>query len=488
MITAMSLTNGTLTVIIDNGANIIPVRNDNPRWAELIELYKQFDVSPDGKLVGPEDKLLSLLSLKSIVETYSSGKLSVNSTGVTFRGQPMHGIDSSRVLAFLRDGLPFKPIANYMARKMANPSARAIVEMYPFLEHKNMPITPEGKIIAYKGVQDNFYSVRGNTQTVVVQGVTDSAGHILNEIGKVIEIERGSCDDDFRNGCSFGLHAGSLAYAKGWGVRVLLVEIDPADVVSIPEDCNCQKLRCCKYKVLGEYTGPMPEAYTDEFASAPSTTNHDDHSEDQEEDQCSNCGEDESYCSCESEDCGDDYGNDLCVGCQNPKHECNCYASCNCQDCTESKPSKVSVPPAVNIAQEIASISEAILTRCSEMISEHMYIHPDEMTPDFLLSEIAMTLSEEAELAVRLEQEFDTQFPHPELENIFRNKMLSDLVAYIYQKLNPTSLGESYLQGMQEGVRDRAAMVSPTYVPGDVNGADSTLHEKFIEGYITGYA
>ena len=28
------------------------------------------------------------------------------------------------------------------------------------------------------------------------------------------------------------------------------VEIDPRDVVSVPKDCDCQKLRTCKYKVV----------------------------------------------------------------------------------------------------------------------------------------------------------------------------------------------------------------------------------------------
>ena len=34
---------------------------------------------------------------------------------------------------------------------------------------------------------------------------------------------------------------------------MMLVEINPADVVSIPTDCQFQKLRTCKYKVVGEY-------------------------------------------------------------------------------------------------------------------------------------------------------------------------------------------------------------------------------------------
>ena len=33
----------------------------------------------------------------------------------------------------------------------------------------------------------------------------------------------------------------------------MVVEIDPRDVVSVPHDCECQKLRTSKYVVVGVY-------------------------------------------------------------------------------------------------------------------------------------------------------------------------------------------------------------------------------------------
>jgi len=256
-ITASTLTNGTLTVVIDNGSQILTARNDHPRWSDIIEAYKN----------GNKQRLETLLSLQAVVEEYSIGSLSVDATGVTYREQPMHTVDSDRVMAFLREGLPYRPLANYMANKMLNPSSRAITEMYTFLEHKGMPIDDDGYIIAYKGVRSDFFSVYGNLQTVVIQGEVNSSGHLLNKVGATIEVERSSVDDNFLVGCSFGLHAGSLTYASGHGNRVILVRINPADVVSVPEDCNCQKLRCCKYTVIGEFTGKLPNTYTNEYAT-----------------------------------------------------------------------------------------------------------------------------------------------------------------------------------------------------------------------------
>lgn len=450
MITALSLTLNTLTVILNNGEQIVPVRSDNPKWTEILELVKQFDTTPDGKVVGPEDKLLALLSLKSIVENYSIGQLSVNTTGVTYRGQPLHTIDSARVMAFLRDGLPYKPIANYMARKMANPSARAISELYAFLEHKNMPITPEGKIIAYKGVRDSFYSVHGNTATVVISGSKDEGGHILNAIGEVIEVERSSVDDNFKNHCSFGLHAGSLQYAKGWGDRVVLVEIDPADVVSVPDDCNCQKLRCCKYKVIGEYTGPMPDAYSDEFGA--STTDGVDNGEDD----CPHCG------------------------------STSCDGNCNDDE-------------ALAIAVGNAANAKAIMTKeVTEIFAELMGLSVDSLVENFSFGGTNMDELDEVEMTVALEDKYGTTFDDDTLESIFKTKNLSDLVEYIYTVLNPSQptvvetvtsdpLDEKFVQGKQDGYCDRQALNPPKYLAGDETGADSELHAAYIRGYVDGY-
>lgn len=473
MITAMSLTNGTLTVVLDCGAEILTARNDHPKWTQIVEAFK----------AGNEAVLQSLLSLKTVVENYSVGELSINTTGVTYRGQPMHSVDSNRVMAFLRDGLPFKPLANYMARKMANPSARAISELYNFLEHKNMPITPEGKIIAYKGVNLDFYSVRGNTATVVVQGEVNSEGQILNTVGSTVEVERSSVDDDFRQGCSFGLHAGSLQYATGWGRRVVLVEIDPADVVSVPEDCGCQKLRCCKYKVIGEYTGPMPEAFTDEFSG-------EDDGNYENEETCDRCGNEEIHCVCVEDPCN--CGLPECPECSNGISDPELDQPCDFCACVPADP----------------TLDEALLaisSRCLEILTEHLMLAPVNLPDEKLFSELDIDELDEVELCMAMEHEFGVELPDEDLEEIFKTKTVSDLVDYIYRKLNPTPTvvetvdsdpdafyhqtpEDKYLEGMQDGVRDRAAFTPPKYLSGDQTGADSDLHAKYIDGYVTGYA
>jgi acyl carrier protein len=489
MITAMSLTNGTLTVIRDNGAEILTARNDHPRWAEIVEAYKGRN----------EDRLLTLLSLKAVVEEYSVGQLSINATGVLYHGQPVHTLDAERVMAFLRDGLPYKPLANYMS-KLGNVSPRVKAELYNFLEHRNMPITDEGKIIAYKGVQNDFFSVMGNTSTVVLEGEVDSGGHIRNVIGANIRIERSSCDDDYRNGCSFGLHAGSLKYACGWGERVILVEIDPADVVSVPEDCSCQKLRCCGYRVLGEYTGAMPHTYSNEFGSAPTAPSDSNEecpgcnnpvNECDCEEECPQCGEVESNCTCEDE----------CTGCYNPESECTCNQSAcscgqsgcpNCDAGINAPDPSTEVAPAAPVNAERAALE----TRIRNIVAEQLCLDSVQIAGNETLSALGMDSLDAVELVMAFEEEFGQEISDDEAESI-GIRPFSEIVDYIYHRVSPVTVPEptpaqpvadAYMRGMQAGVTDRAQGKAAQYLAGDQAGADSEDHAKFIDGYVNGYA
>jgi hypothetical protein len=53
-----------------------------------------------------------------------------------------------------------------------------------------------------------------------------------------LKCPRNKVDDDKEVGCSYGFHAGTVEYAKdflgGSGRHLMIVEINPADVVSIP--------------------------------------------------------------------------------------------------------------------------------------------------------------------------------------------------------------------------------------------------------------
>jgi hypothetical protein len=53
-------------------------------------------------------------------------------------------------------------------------------------------------------------------------------------------------------GCHTGLHVGTFEYAAGFAQGALLeVVVNPRDVVSVPTDCGAQKMRTCRYTVVG---------------------------------------------------------------------------------------------------------------------------------------------------------------------------------------------------------------------------------------------
>lgn len=201
----------------------------------------------------PESVVIELLNPKVALTRYLGDKFEVGENTVKFNGEEVHGTLVRRIIDCHRDGLPTEPLLKFFENLEANPSFRARQELYDFLAHRNMPITPDGCFLAYKSVRSDF---------------TDHhTGKFSNRVGSVLEMERRKVDDDRDNGCSYGFHAGSLEYATTFGSedrKVLIVKVNPADVVSVPTDCECQKLRTCRYEVVDLYNGPLRNTIADD--------------------------------------------------------------------------------------------------------------------------------------------------------------------------------------------------------------------------------
>jgi hypothetical protein len=326
---AYTLTNNSITVVLNN--KVYTVSNGQAHWESVLDAIRNNDAK----------KLHDVLSVANTIVTFTEGNVTVKDNQVFYRGVPLDNYVVEKVLEFSKNKLPLQPILRFINNLMKNPSRRAVQELYKFLEHKNMPITPDGNFLAYKGIQSDYYSKTAGT-IIVIKGSVQ-AGKIFNGIGEEIEVERNGVCDDKNLGCSSGLHAGSVQYATefGSGGRVVIVEINPADVVSVPDDCNCQKLRACRYKVVGEYEVPLDHNYNKSYS------NEDWISED--------CGEESS------EDCGDD-GDD---GFTYVSDECNCSVCKSEVDeqlnglFNDSKPVETSVNSNANLEAEIKKLIES---------------------------------------------------------------------------------------------------------------------------------
>ena len=184
---------------------------------------------------------------------------------VFYRGEALPNPLSQKILSLIKENLPVTIFEKFWENLQKNPSRTSIHELYDFLAYKELPITDDGCFIAYRGLRSDWYSKHGNPTTKVLKGKVDGYGHIYNGVGEEIEIERSSCDDNRDNDCAVGVHAGSFDYAQNWSDgKMVAVKINPKDVVSVPKDYNCQKLRCCAYSVISEIKEELTIAATDE--------------------------------------------------------------------------------------------------------------------------------------------------------------------------------------------------------------------------------
>jgi len=225
--------------------------------------HVNFELAKQAIFEARYEDLGDLLDIAKAVEDFVEGEIEVKDEVVYYKNHRLHGVVVDKLLEMLRAGMTDSaPLTNFITRLQSNPSANSVNELYSFLSYKSLPTTPEGKVLGYKGVKDDFYSSTGNADTIVVQGKTNESHQILNEVGATIEVSRRCVDDNKDNHCSFGLHVGSYDYANGWAGqdgRLLVVEFDPEDAVSVPTDCDFQKLRVSKYKVVEDITDTRKE-------------------------------------------------------------------------------------------------------------------------------------------------------------------------------------------------------------------------------------
>lgn len=245
-----------LVVVIGNKTHTI--NRTHIVYDRLVEAIKAGDWATVQELAEP----------KQVVLKYARGNVSIDNDSLYWKGQPLHNALTGRIMSMLREGFSIEPMVAFMDNLMQNPSSRAVNELYGFLEKSNLPITPDGHFLAYKKVRDDYKDCH--------------TGTIDNSVGQVVEMERNMVDDDRDRTCSAGLHFCSLEYLQHFGgERIMILKINPRDVVSIPSDYNDTKGRCCRYEVIGE-TQVAPE---DEFqrsvqTNADSLETDDDFSED----------------------------------------------------------------------------------------------------------------------------------------------------------------------------------------------------------------
>lgn len=195
-----------------------------------------------------------LVSPRSVVVSYTNGSnVSIVNDVLCYKGVELSDGISTRILSMREEGFDITPMVNFLERVMKNPSDSSRTELFQFLDKNDLPITEDGHFLAYKRVRHNYMDCHSNS--------------IRNAVGDTPSMARTEVDDDRRNECSRGLHFCSFSYLRHFsGERTMILKIDPADVVSIPNDYDRAKGRCWRYEVVGEVAD---NASTDVLSQGP---------------------------------------------------------------------------------------------------------------------------------------------------------------------------------------------------------------------------
>lgn len=249
----------TSAIILFMGSKRARVEKSDPRYAKIVATF-------DLPVEDQEDAIFAILNPKevSIAKIHGQNGFEIVDDAVFYKGEELPSALAVKIASIVRDGLPIENFEKFWENLQLNDSASSVSELMQFLEYKELPITEDGCFLAYKGLNSEYWSIHGNQNTKVVSGEVDGDGRIFNGVGEYIEVRRRDVDDNRNNHCSFGLHVGSLEYASSFGQgKLVVVKVNPKDVVSVPTDYNCQKCRVSAYTVVSDYEGEITSSVVD---------------------------------------------------------------------------------------------------------------------------------------------------------------------------------------------------------------------------------
>lgn len=232
---------------VDDGmTHTLVASEDHPNIEALIDAVTS-DSDPQ--------RILDLFDVQSHVASAFeevSERVAIQNGIILFDGQPVSNTLTRTVLRFYRRGENFMPLVRFFEKIMTNLDSHVRDQLYDWISDRNLTISDDGDFIGYKGVRRSddgqYYSI--NTGPAIVNG-HPVQGAVANNPGSTVEINRGLVDTRSDIGCSSGLHVGTWDYASTFGRGyVLTTKVNPRDVISVPTDCNAQKMRVCRYQVL----------------------------------------------------------------------------------------------------------------------------------------------------------------------------------------------------------------------------------------------
>lgn len=233
----------TITIVLDRQVHTVQ-RSAMNADTLIAELAKGNDADLE--------TIRSMSSVRNYIVYLSQGRVALTDAGIQFMGELVNSYMAERIMRHHVEGVDVSPMLAFMDRVMNHPIIGIQNDIYKWCEKGDMPFTAEGHIIAYKKVNPEYRSYHASPDGT----------HLYHPIGGLVEMERERVDPRRDNTCSTGLHFCSYDYLnqyQGAGTgRILILSIDPQDVIAIPTDYNQTKGRACRYKIIGEL--PLEDA------------------------------------------------------------------------------------------------------------------------------------------------------------------------------------------------------------------------------------
>ena len=214
--------------------------SDHPNYDRIVEALRS----------GNENEAPDLFDLAQAAATRFerlTDRVTVADSQVYFDGDLVDNSLSRQIVQFINDDLDFMPLVRFMDNLAQNPNKDSRNMLFDWLRDRHFTITNDGCFIGYKGLNSDGRSRHAGPG--IVNGVSVN-GRLDNSDGNLVEIARSLVTHDPSVGCASGLHVGTWEYASGWGPLVKSVKVNPRDVISVPHDCDAQKMRVTRYEVL----------------------------------------------------------------------------------------------------------------------------------------------------------------------------------------------------------------------------------------------
>lgn len=192
---------------------------------------------------------------------------------------------SDQILTLLERGESFEGLANFVRRVFENPSHNSRTQFFSWIDGKKFNINDNGSVHMFKAVYRNngeYKSIYAGTNGVTIfksdgEVVEIESGCVPQGLGDTVVMTRSFVDDNVNNTCSAGLHVSTYDYAKKFGGDanpVLMVEVGPENVVSVPAEYGAEKVRVEEYQIVSEVSDISSGRHNVILGEWVETTNH----------------------------------------------------------------------------------------------------------------------------------------------------------------------------------------------------------------------